>query len=828
MAENYYGQVLFALGRPGVLYYSFWQGIWDDLNVTEQINDPSLHFYQNGSLIDSSVSAADAASGQVILFQGTFGGLVISTNIGDGSQLFALSEGTSVFRLDYNWETGVATGNTFTPGFFFELNGQVISSVGEVSMTLPSIDDSFSTLTVTFTYYVEQESRRRTLVPVTATQTLNRNPGNNGYTRPSNQATIFNSAPGNIGALTGSYENNDYLFSICMTNGEMNATIASKDGSDTVGFFDGECDTNFVVCNGIYLFNGTKGSFTISVTASDTLHIEWYPSTIDQGLMLPAPNLREFFDITSNGGSVTPSTCATGASVLFEGEFTDPIYTGPFFVCESTPTELSGVYSKVGLVRGTFDPLSGVWEGRWYEPGVFYADGETTTAGPISLKIIDFDHFEGTYGFDSLPGQTFNWGSVTRISYDVPDTTECWRFSASPSARVHGTYATGVPDRTFICEDQSENRFIASYTAPTTPFTLGFAEGRCHEEHKVCQGVFYQEGAGDDEDDFHGQTLYTLLDDDTLAETSFVGDWSANVQAQLDASIQEYLPRESDTAPEDECDANAFLLPTPPPPPPVIIDSEGDTNDQGTYYICDVCDKRLITRLWVLSPSATFTTQNVSDEFETGFGPEVSSLDGFYLYQGSIVNETNNYFQNVFEGKENAAEAQIAAVAFVETSNLTGQIEPVRFQQGSLQFFYTPDDSCFEQNEDSFYITTWLFILKDDATFNTQQVSNEFKKFAKDLSDFAGFRTYASMIPDATANLQLHNYVYNIYETQEQAAAANTKFSADIDNSAVGSQVAFVETFEAFITFDIGPSGAPSLVVSFFVVFIAVLSHLFF
>eukprot|EP00008_Paramoeba_atlantica_P010920 CAMPEP_0201487744 /NCGR_PEP_ID=MMETSP0151_2-20130828/15206_1 /ASSEMBLY_ACC=CAM_ASM_000257 /TAXON_ID=200890 /ORGANISM="Paramoeba atlantica, Strain 621/1 / CCAP 1560/9" /LENGTH=243 /DNA_ID=CAMNT_0047872887 /DNA_START=144 /DNA_END=876 /DNA_ORIENTATION=+ len=227
-------------------------------------------------------------------------------------------------------------------------------------------------------------------------------------------------------------------------------------------------------------------------------------------------------------------------------------------------------------------------------------------------------------------------------------------------------------------------------------------------------------------------------------------------------------------------------------------------------------------------PNPTITTQDVSDEFEEGFAPVVTEMNGFRVYQGSVVNASRNYFQNVFKGAGNALNAQEAAALFVAEGSLNGQIDPVRFQQGDLQFYFTENAKCYDQNEADAFFATQLYVLKDTATFNTQQVSDAFlDSFSPIITANVGFQTYGSMIPDPVLSAQRHNFFFMIFETEEQAANANAQALHFVENGDLASQIDLVEEFTSSITFDFGTSAGSRL--SFFLlpIFIAVVGSFF-
>jgi hypothetical protein len=220
----------------------------------------------------------------------------------------------------------------------------------------------------------------------------------------------------------------------------------------------------------------------------------------------------------------------------------------------------------------------------------------------------------------------------------------------------------------------------------------------------------------------------------------------------------------------------------------------------------------LITRHWQLRNNATLTTPQVVETFRTGFGPIVDQMPGFVEYEGALVNATDTYFQNFFNGAANAVAAQNAAYDFVfgaGQSGLGGQIEKVAFNEGPVQFVITNDPGCFANDQTNFYISTRWWVLQPAATLTVQQVSDYFRAhFAPTITTQVGFRAYASMIPTADAQ---HNFFFNIFETPEQAQAANALAAEFVANSPLATQIEKVEFLAATIEFDIKTSAGSGI-----------------
>eukprot|EP01084_Bolivina_argentea_P172909 299492_1 len=111
--------------------------------------------------------------------------------------------------------------------------------------------------------------------------------------------------------------------------------------------------------------------------------------------------------------------------------------------------------------------------------------------------------------------------------------------------------------------------------------------------------------------------------------------------------------------------------------------------------------KYLSTRLWKMTQGATLTPQDVVDEFESGFAPEIQKADGFLEYGGAVVDASETFFYNVFDTATQAAAANTAAATFKAGGVLSDQIEKVVFTQGLIGFDYTcATDNDFGDDDD--------------------------------------------------------------------------------------------------------------------------------
>lgn len=77
------------------------------------------------------------------------------------------------------------------------------------------------------------------------------------------------------------------------------------------------------------------------------------------------------------------------------------------------------------------------------------------------------------------------------------------------------------------------------------------------------------------------------------------------------------------------------------------INTTDEENNENNAYI--------VTRLWTINATSELTDLEVIDEFETGFGPIVTSLTGFIQYTAAQTGNTSTvFFMNIFDTQANA------------------------------------------------------------------------------------------------------------------------------------------------------------------------------
>ena len=173
----------------------------------------------------------------------------------------------------------------------------------------------------------------------------------------------------------------------------------------------------------------------------------------------------------------------------------------------------------------------------------------------------------------------------------------------------------------------------------------------------------------------------------------------------------------------------------------------------------------LVTRLWNIKPGTT--DQEVIDEFNSGFAPKVTRMDGFYRYTAALTgNSTTVFFMNIFDTIDHAHDAQEAAKLFVDGGSLNGKIYPNSFTEDAiLAQFSSPE--CVTSSAVGEYLATRenehaAQTLYDGGMDSWIQGNNFFK-------NIPGYRLYLGSI----ANDNSSSFFLNIYETALGAQEAN-------------------------------------------------------
>lgn len=162
------------------------------------------------------------------------------------------------------------------------------------------------------------------------------------------------------------------------------------------------------------------------------------------------------------------------------------------------------------------------------------------------------------------------------------------------------------------------------------------------------------------------------------------------------------------------------------------------------------------------------TDQDVIDEFNKGFAPVVTKMDGFYRYTAALTGNTSTvFFMNIFDTEDNAHGAQEAAKSFVEEGSLNGKIYPNTFTEDTLIGTFYSSPECVTASSVGEYLATRQNEYSNLNLYEGGMASlvdaNTF------METFPGYRLFLASV----ANDNSTSMFMNIYETAEGAKQAN-------------------------------------------------------
>ena len=208
---------------------------------------------------------------------------------------------------------------------------------------------------------------------------------------------------------------------------------------------------------------------------------------------------------------------------------------------------------------------------------------------------------------------------------------------------------------------------------------------------------------------------------------------------------------------------------------------------------CQPTDGYLVTRLWNIV-DGDITDQDVIDEFNEGFAPLVTHMDGFQRYTAAKTgNSSTVFFMNAFDTKELAHDAQEAAKEFVnDNDRLNGAITPNQFTEDVIVSYFNAKD-CVTTDSAGLFMSTRLYDLPQEVTLDAMVESTS--ATAVDMKAIDGFVSFASTLQPTNTQ----GFYFNIYETMEGAVASNNAGTTKADED---PNVVLIEETAGQIAFD--------------------------
>src|SRR5210317_1255245 len=187
-----------------------------------------------------------------------------------------------------------------------------------------------------------------------------------------------------------------------------------------------------------------------------------------------------------------------------------------------------------------------------------------------------------------------------------------------------------------------------------------------------------------------------------------------------------------------------------------------------TCGTCQPTDGYLATQYWNII-SKNWTDLDVIAEFETGFGPQITQMDGFRRFTAAKTGNASTVFvMSVFDTMEHSIVAQDAAKQFVDMGNLNGILSPNRFSQDDIVAYYNIKD-CVSTSSVGLYLATRLNTHSTPVLFSPENQTADYMD-ANEM--FANISGYHSFLVSVGIN---QSFYFNEYDTEEGALDANAK-----------------------------------------------------
>ncbi|KAL7530648.1 hypothetical protein ACHAWF_003461, partial [Thalassiosira exigua] len=182
---------------------------------------------------------------------------------------------------------------------------------------------------------------------------------------------------------------------------------------------------------------------------------------------------------------------------------------------------------------------------------------------------------------------------------------------------------------------------------------------------------------------------------------------------------------------------------------------------------CQPTEGYLVTRLWDIV-SINWTDQDVIDEFNDGFAPKVTHMDGFYRYTAAKTgNSSTVFFMNIFDTEEHARAAQEGARAFVAEGALEGNISPNQFTEDKIISSFNSEE-CVKSDSTGLYLAT-RFNEAPPRLFLPGNLTSDLEDANEKLESISGYRSFvASESADGE-----QSFFFNVYETPDGARESN-------------------------------------------------------
>ena len=197
----------------------------------------------------------------------------------------------------------------------------------------------------------------------------------------------------------------------------------------------------------------------------------------------------------------------------------------------------------------------------------------------------------------------------------------------------------------------------------------------------------------------------------------------------------------------------------------------------------------IVTRLWNINPSSNLTDQDVINEFDEGFAPIVTRMQGFQRYTSSSTgNASTVFFMNAFDTREHAGAAQAAAKDFVVNGVLKDVITPNTFTEDEVVISFA-NDECITESSVGKFLKTRVFQYDGDYIRPDDELE-VFASINNIASTTEGYEMLA-MTRSEEDERPIIDFRYDIYDTKEGATAIHNIMAPLVANNTFGAVTSF-------------------------------------
>lgn len=201
------------------------------------------------------------------------------------------------------------------------------------------------------------------------------------------------------------------------------------------------------------------------------------------------------------------------------------------------------------------------------------------------------------------------------------------------------------------------------------------------------------------------------------------------------------------------------------------------------------------TELW---DNATYQNFDVANSFFRVVYPVLAAQQGFQEYTAGFTSSRGNIFFGVFDTANELATAITAGETAIAADPAYHEIQMDVEESGVYYFHYVADETDLDL--EGKYLLLHYWALQEASTWTPAQVLIEVQTgFAPAIQQQPGFNQYAGILLYENPN---HVMFYIVFDTLEQAAAANSLAADLVISGPLAEQIHIVVNDTAAIAFD--------------------------